>query len=114
LKIKPGELLPFTRLFIEKVVPPVLALYALTRGEEVIFIGAAASAQAELKEHLAGTKGPGTASATHFVWHFSEDPEGSRDTALEAFQARFGRLPELNEPVSTDFAADVAAADLSS
>jgi hypothetical protein len=100
LKIKPGELLPFTRRSIEEVVPPVMAMYALTRGEEIIFIGAAASAQAELNEHLAGTRGPGTASATHFVWHRSEDPEGRRDTALEAFQAQFGRLPELNEPVS--------------
>jgi hypothetical protein len=100
LRIKPGELLPFTRLSIDKVAPPVLAMYALTRGEDIIFIGAAASAQAELKEHLAGTKGPDTASATHFVCRPSEDPEGSRDTALEAFQARFGRLPELNQPVS--------------
>ena len=100
MRIKPGELLPFTRLSIEKDFPPVLATYALTRGEDVIFIGAAASAQAELQEHLAGTKGSGTASATHFVWHRSEDPEGSRDTALEAYQARFGRLPEFNEPVS--------------
>jgi hypothetical protein len=99
LRIKPGELLPFTRSFIEKVVPAALALYALTRGEEVIYIGAAASAQTELKEHLAGMRGPGTASATHFVWQLSEDPEGSRDTALEAFQARCGRLPEFNEPV---------------
>jgi hypothetical protein len=100
MKIKPGELLPFTRLSIEKVVPSGLAIYALTRGEEVIFIGAATSAQAELKAHLAGTMGPGTTSATHFVWHLSDDPEGSRDIALEAFQAKFGRLPEFNEPVS--------------
>jgi len=99
LKIKPGELLPFTRLSVGRVVPPALAMYALTRGEEVIYIGAATSAQTELMEHLAGTNGPGTASATHFVWHVSEDPEGRRDTALEAFQARYGRLPELNEPV---------------
>jgi hypothetical protein len=100
MKIKRGELLPFTRLSIERVVQPALAMYALTRGEEVIYIGAATSAREELEEHLAGAKGPGTASATHFVWHLSEDPEGSRDTALEAFQAKFGRLPELNEPVS--------------
>jgi hypothetical protein len=100
LKIKPGELLPFTRLSIAKVVPSALAMYALTRGDEVIYIGAAASAQTELMDHLAGTKGPGTASATHFVWRLSEDPEARRDTALEAFQARYGRLPELNEPVS--------------
>ena len=99
MRINSRELLPFTRLSIETVVPPALAMYALTRGEEVIFIGAAASARAELKEHLAGTKDPGTASATHFVWQISEDPEGIRDTALEAFQAKFGRLPELNEPV---------------
>jgi len=100
LRIKPRELLPFTLRSIENVVPPALATYALTRGEEVIYIGAAASAQAELKEHLAGAKGPGTAGATHFVWQLSDDPEGSRDTALEAFQAQFGRLPEFNAPIS--------------
>ena len=99
MRIKPDKRLPFTRLSIEKVVLPLPAMYALTIGEEIIFIGAAASAQSELKEHLAGTRGPGTASATHFVWELSEDPEGSRDTALEAYQARFGRLPEMNEPV---------------
>lgn len=100
VRIKPHELLPFTLRSIENVVPPALATYALTRGEEVIYIGAAASAQAELKEHLTGAKGPGTAGATHFIWRHSEDPEGSRDTALEAFQAQFGRLPEFNAPVS--------------
>ena len=84
---------------IEKLVPPVLATYALTRGDEVIYIGAAVSALAELKEHLAGAKGPGTAGATHFFWRRSNDPEGSRDTALEAFQARFGKLPEFNSPL---------------
>jgi len=100
MRIKPGELLPFTRSVIQNVVPPALAMYALTRGEKVIYIGAAASAQSELNEHLAGMRGPGTASATHFVWRLSDEPEGSRDRALEAFQAQFGRLPELNEPVA--------------
>jgi hypothetical protein len=75
-------------------------MYALTRGEEIIYIGAAVSAQTALKEHLAGMRGPGTAAATHFLWKLSDDPEGSRDSALEAYQARCGRLPEFNETVA--------------
>jgi hypothetical protein len=99
LRIKPAKLLPFTRSSIENVVPAALGMYALTRGEEVIYIGAAVSAQTELMEHLAGMRGPGTAAATHFLWKVSDDPEGSRDSALEAFQARCGRLPEFNATV---------------
>lgn len=89
----------FTRSMVEGA-PADPGVYALWQGEELIYYGRAdgsmSGIRAALLEHLSGTAGPCTGSATHYGWEISLDP-AVRETELLAEHMRaFRRLPRCN------------------
>jgi hypothetical protein len=78
--------------------PEEPGVYALWKGEELIFLGRASQAatiRACLVEHLGGAC-PCTRQATHYTWELSLQPAAREAEVLREFQARFGRLPRCN------------------
>jgi hypothetical protein len=78
--------------------PEEAGVYALWRGDELIFLGRASQAatiRACLVEHLGGSC-PCTRQATHYTWELSLQPAAREAEVLREFQARFGRLPRCN------------------
>lgn len=78
--------------------PEEAGVYALWKGEELLFVGRASPAatiRACLIEHLGGSR-PCTQHATHYTWELSLQPAAREAEVLSEFQARFGRLPRCN------------------
>lgn len=79
--------------------PEEAGVYALWKGDELIFIGRASQAatiRACLVEHLGGSC-PCTRHATHYTWELSLHPAAREAEVLTEFRSRFGRLPRCNE-----------------
>jgi len=84
---------PFTRAIIEYAPYDVGGVYVLWEGEEVIYIGRTGSShniRACLFEHLDGTRGNCTKSATHYSWEISLW-DAARETELLALFSRENR-----------------------
>jgi hypothetical protein len=75
-------------------------VYALWRGDELIYYGSAqggeATIQSRLRAHLEGTAALCTSGATHYGWEISSHPRGREAELLREYQNSNGRLPRCN------------------
>lgn len=93
-----GPRYTYTR-FIAEGAPETRGLYALWKEEELVYLGLAASGatiRSLLLEHLAGTRFPSAAGATHYSWELSLQPAARELELLREFRRQFGRLPRCN------------------
>jgi hypothetical protein len=76
--------------------PRDLGVYLLYRGEDVIYIGRAASIQSRLLEHLDGTVCECSRQATHYSWEIVLQPRVRELELLQEQRDRAGTLPPCN------------------
>jgi hypothetical protein len=80
--------------------PPDPGVYALWRGEELIFYGRAlggeATIQSRLRAHLDGGAAACTSGATHYGWEISAHPRQREAELLREYRKSNGRLPRCN------------------
>ena len=79
--------------------PDATGIYALWEYDELIYIGRASgmSIKEALLRHVDKGHCPCTERATHYSWELSLRPATREVEVLEAFQARYRRLPRCNE-----------------
>jgi hypothetical protein len=78
--------------------PPDPGVFALWEHDEIIYygraLGARASIQSSLREHLEG--GGCTSRATHYGWEIAANPGAREAELLREFERSHGRLPRCN------------------
>ncbi len=76
-------------------------VYALYRGEELVYIGRAkggeTTIQSRLKDHFSGREGPGTQMATTYSRQVTTRPVTREKELLKSFEKTFGTLPRYNQ-----------------
>lgn len=94
-----GGLFPFTTILVGAA-PDEAGVYALWKGEELLYIGRAmgrrSTIRALLIDHLAGLHGPCTRRSSHYQWELSPRPEAREAELLEEYRTQFRRLPRCN------------------
>ena len=78
--------------------PPDPGVYALWRGDELIYYGRALGGEATIQTRLrAHLEAPGcTSGATHYGWEISAHPRKREAELLREYQNSNGRLPRCN------------------
>ena len=83
--------------------PDVQGIYQLYDGDTLIYIGRAdgktVTIRSRLQAHLRGDEGPCTQSATTYSRYEHSNPKAEEIRLLDAFKARWGRLPRCNSRV---------------
>jgi hypothetical protein len=93
-----GRRTPFTPAEIDAV-PRENGVFALYRGAELTYIGAATGPlmlPAALMRHHDGIHGPGTRDSTHFAYEETDDAADRAADLLAEFRAANGHLPLCN------------------
>ena len=95
-----------TYAFNEKnvnIAPDVQGIYELYDGAELIYIGRAdgrtITIRSRLQSHYRGDEGPCTQGATAYARYEHADPKAEEVRLLNAYKARYGRLPRCNTRV---------------
>jgi hypothetical protein len=90
----------FTRESIAEA-PEAPGVYALFENEGVIFYGSAFGGTITIRsclgEHLLGSRGAASRSATHCAWEISLNPAARERALIDEHRAQHGRLPCGNE-----------------
>ena len=82
--------------------PEKAGVYALYRGDRLIYIGRAegglaiTTIRAHLKNHQAGRFGPLASQATHYRCEVHADPVTREHELLREYEARYGQPPLCN------------------
>ena len=92
----------FTKKNVD-LAPEEHGVYALYDRGELIYYGRAAgenvTIRSRLQDHLSGSDGKRTKSATHYAREVTGNPEAREKQLLEEYQAAHVRLPRCNERV---------------
>lgn len=95
-----GKTMKFTKENVDRS-PDEPGVYVLFHDAEVIYYGEAhdGTIRNRLRRHQSGAEGPCTARSTHYKREVCDDPEAREVELLEAFMARYGRLPRCNKQI---------------
>ena len=93
---------PFTLAAVEYSPDEWGGVYALWRGETLLYIGSApdvrrTSIKADLVAHLKGERGACTQEATHYGWELAQNPKERELELLREYVQRHNAYPRCNQ-----------------